>query len=320
MKNLLGILYEHPQWFQPLFAELDKRSIPYEKIHAAKHSWNIAADTVPYAVVLNRLSSSSGERGNGQSLFHGKYYVQWLEEKGVKVINGSKATAIETSKAFQLSLFKQLGLNVPATFIVNHSSQLVEAAQNLRFPVMVKPNIGGAGSGITKFNDIASLETAIALDQIDFGIDNTVQVQEYIPAKGGHIHRVETLNGKFLYAMKVFTSGEQFNLCPAEICQLPEDNESICLTDAGKKGGLKVEAFQPSNEIIAAVEKIAAEAGLDVGGVEYLIDDRDGTHYFYDINALSNFVADAETVVGFDPYVKLVDYLETQLSHSTALI
>jgi hypothetical protein len=39
---------------------------------------------------------------------------------------------------------------------------------------------------------------------------------------------------------------------------------------------------------------------------------RDGCHYYYDINALSNFVADAENVVGFDPWETLVDYLEAR--------
>lgn len=64
--------------------------------------------------------------------------------------------------------------------------------------------------------------------------------------------------------------------------------------------------------IIAQVEKIAQTAGIDVGGIEYLIDDRDGQHYFYDVNALSNFVADAVNVIGFDPWVRLVDYLEVR--------
>ncbi len=62
-------------------------------------------------------------------------------------------------------------------------------------------------------------------------------------------------------------------------------------------------------EIIAQVEEISRAAHLDVGGIEYLVDDRDGKHYFYDINALSNFVADAQNVIGFDPFVRLVDYL-----------
>ena len=54
---------------------------------------------------------------------------------------------------------------------------------------------------------------------------------------------------------------------------------------------------------------LVAAAGLDLGGVEYLVNDRDGRVYYYDINALSNFVTDAVRLVGFDPYAALVDYL-----------
>ena len=79
------------------------------------------------------------------------------------------------------------------------------------------------------------------------------------------------------------------------------------------KKGLRVEAFTPPAEVIAAVERIVAAAKIDVGGIEYLIDDRTGDVLYYDINALSNFVADAVQVVGFDPYARFVDYLETQL-------
>ena len=46
-----------------------------------------------------------------------------------------------------------------------------------------------------------------------------------------------------------------------------------------------------------------------MGGIEYLESERDGRLYFYDINALSNFVADPLRVVGFDPTAKLVDFL-----------
>ena len=28
----IGILYEHPLWFEPLFAELDRRGFPYERV------------------------------------------------------------------------------------------------------------------------------------------------------------------------------------------------------------------------------------------------------------------------------------------------
>ncbi|MDR7417360.1 MAG: hypothetical protein QN178_00445 [Armatimonadota bacterium] len=35
--------------------------------------------------------------------------------------------------------------------------------------------------------------------------------------------------------------------------------------------------------------------------------------YFFDINALSNFVTEAPRVVGFDPFPVFVDYLERRL-------
>ena len=61
-------------------------------------------------------------------------------------------------------------------------------------------------------------------------------------------------------------------------------------------------------------ERIMAAAGIEVGGVEYLIDDRDGTLRYYDVNALSNFVADGRRVIGFDPFERLVDWLEAELT------
>src|SRR5688572_31847543 len=47
----------------------------------------------------------------------------------------------------------------------------------------------------------------------------------------------------------------------------------------------------PYTTLFRSAERIARAARLDVGGIEYLIDDRDGQARFYDINALSNFVA-----------------------------
>ena len=120
------------------------------------------------------------------------------------------------------------------------------------------------------------------------------------------------LGGKFLYAIKVFTTGESFNLCPADICQRSDGVElvrSACPIDAPKTG-LKVEGFTPPAEVIAACERIMQTAQIDVGGIEYMVDDRDGRLAYYDINALSNFVADAVNVVGFDPFKRLVDFLE----------
>lgn len=313
MSKPIGIFYEHPEWFRKLFSTLDSRELAYEKLHAGFHSFNPSDLAARYSVVLNRISSSSYLRGHGQSIFYAKAFIAYLEQAGVPVINGSKATEIETSKALQLLLLQRLGLKYPKTIVVNHVSQILGAAKGLQFPIAVKPNIGGAGAGIIRFDTLAGLEEALESDSIRLGIDETGLVQEFIPARGGHINRVETLNGKFLYAIKVFTTGESFNLCPAEICQVPapqEQSGDLCLTTATKKG-LKVEAFTPPAQVIESVERIVKEAGIDVGGIEYMIDDRNGDVLYYDINALSNFIADAENVIGFDPFKNLVDFIES---------
>ena len=49
-----------------------------------------------------------------------------------------------------------------------------------------------------------------------------------------------------------------------------------------------------------------------------VIDDRDGTPRFYDINAMSNFVADPLNVLGWDPHDRLIDFLEAQLKERQA--
>ena len=62
------------------------------------------------------------------------------------------------------------------------------------------------------------------------------------------------------------------------------------------------------------MERIISASGIEIGGVEYMIDARDGRPCFYDVNALSNFVADAPRVIGFDPFARLADWLEAELA------
>ncbi|QEL13708.1 ATP-grasp domain-containing protein [Limnoglobus roseus] len=307
-----AIYHEHPDWFRPLFAELDRRGIRTAKLDPRSHRYDPAEHECPYSLVFNRMSPSAYLRGGVQGMFYTLGYLAHLDRIGVPVVNGLTAFTIETSKARQLTLLEALKLPYPKSRVINHASQAVEAADGLRFPVVVKANVGGSGAGIVRFDTREDLARAAAENRLDFGVDHTALVQEFTPARGGHIVRVEMLGGKFLYAIKVFTNGDNFNLCPADICQRSDGVElqrSACAVDAPKTG-LKVEAYTPPQEVIDACEEIVHAAQIDVGGIEYMIDDRDGRLVYYDVNALSNFVADAVNVVGFDPFARLVDFLE----------
>lgn len=304
----IAIFYEHPEWFKPLFAELDRRGIAYEQLLAHEHAFDPAERISPYALVFNRMSPSAYLRGHSNAIFYALQYLAYLDAIGANVVNGYPAFRLEMSKARQLDLFERLGLRYPRACVINHPAQALHAARDLSFPIVVKPNIGGSGAKIRRFDNLDELADASAAGEIDLGIDQTALVQEYLPARDGHIVRVEILNGEFLYAIKVYPKPEEgFNLCPADICQ-PISTEA-CPADAVPKLGLKVEGTTPPRQVIENVKRIMGEARIDVGGVEYLVNDRDGQVYYYDVNALSNFVSDAPNIVGFDPFPRLVDYL-----------
>ena len=289
--------------------------MPHVRLDPRGHRYDPSEEASPYALVFNRMSPSAYLRGGVQGLFYTLGFLAHLDRLKVPTVNGLTAFTYETSKARQLTLLRALGLPYPRAVVINHPSQVAPAAEGLRFPVVVKANVGGSGAGIVRFDSPADLSRAAEEGRLDFGVDHTALVQEFVPARGGHITRVETLAGKYLYAIKVFTPGDSFNLCPADICQRSDGVElarSACAVDTPKTG-LTVEAYTPPPEVIAACERIMQAAGIDVGGIEYMADDRDGSLVYYDVNALSNFVADAVNVVGFDPVARLTDYLQQRM-------
>jgi hypothetical protein len=317
----IGIFYEHPHWFKPLFAKLDERVVPYRKLEATHHHFDPASlnGDGDIGLLFNRMSPSAYLRQHSDVIFYTQSYLGHAEQQGLRVINGSKAYRYETSKALQLSLLSTLGLPFPAARVIHNAAHAPAAAEGLRFPIVVKPNIGGSGAGVVRFDTVELLQAAVDRGEVKLGIDETALVQEFIPARGGHIVRVEVLGGKFLYAIKVFLA-DTFDLCPADICRTTDGaelNRAACPADA-PKSGLRVEGYTPPRAVIEDVESITRAAGIEVGGIEYIIDDRDGQLHYYDINALSNFIADGPRVVGFDPFERLVDYLEEQLEKDNA--
>ena len=172
----IGIYYEHQDWFRPLFAELERRGTPHKRIDARQHQYDVAAPSNGLGLLFNRMSPSAYLRGNRHGIFYTLAYLQHLERVGTRVVNGYRAFTVETSKALQLSLLESLGLPYPRARVINHASQALDATRALRFPVVVKANIGGSGAGIVRFDTPEALERAAAAGEIDLGIDETALV------------------------------------------------------------------------------------------------------------------------------------------------
>jgi hypothetical protein len=302
----LAVFYEHPKWFEPLFAALDRRGVDWAAIDIRDHVFDPGEGRAPARVILNRLAMSSFLRQDEHALFYSQAVLDHWQGLGARVINGAGVLAYDTSKARQLSLFRRAGLAIPATRVAHRREDLPGLAAEIGYPVMVKVNVGGSGAGMVRYESAEALLAAIADDMTPRSVDGVMLVQRYVPARDGRVFRCEVLDGRLLYAIALSGAGSTFDLCPADVCMVD-------------KPTITIEAFTPPAKITAAVERIAALAGLDVGGIEYMIDDFDGTARFYDLNALSNFVADPVKVLGFDPHDDLVAYLIGQIAERRSL-
>ncbi|HSI19085.1 MAG TPA: alpha-L-glutamate ligase, partial [Sphingomonas sp.] len=64
----IALFYEHPAWFTPLFAALDRRGIPHLDLKP-EGNWDPSVVTAPAPVVFNRIAMSSFLRADEHPIF-----------------------------------------------------------------------------------------------------------------------------------------------------------------------------------------------------------------------------------------------------------
>lgn len=311
----LVVLYEHPQWQQPLFDALDRRGVSWRPFDLKEATFG-DADLPTAKLYFNQASPSAYLRGNARAVPFALAFLAALEVDGARVINGIGAFRFELSKAVQARALARMGLDHPRTLVFNHVSALARRADEVGFPALLKPDQGGSGARMFKVDSVAEVETLLAEQPELWLPDNLLLLQEYLPhdpATEGII-RMEFVGGELLYAMRVRSDGG-FNLCPSEVCNPEDGGDGVCaIPDAPAPAAAPI--FEPFFDVpaaaVAAGRQICALGGLDVAGVEYL-ETPDGRRVFYDINANSNLRRPVGLAHGFDPFERVVDYLVAQL-------
>ena len=309
----LIVIHEPPEWQKPLFAALERRGVSFAAYDLKRNAFDPAH--LPSArVYFNQASPSAYVRGNTRAVPLALSLMRSLELGGARVLNGSRAFALELSKSAQAALMHTLGIAHPRCLAFNNVAAAL-AQWGDRWPALLKPEQGGSGARMYLLNSGEELARLLR-DQPEVWLpDNLLLLQEYFavdPAKG--IVRMEFLGGELLYAMRVVSHGA-FNLCPSEACNPEGGGESHCEVPAAKP--VKPVEFHPypavPAEAVAAGTRLMAAGGLDVGGIEYL-EAGDGRLVFYDINANSNLRAPIGQAFGFDPFERVVDFLSKAIS------
>ncbi len=313
----LLVIYEHPEWQKPLFEALDRRGVSYATFDLKRGVFG-ERDLPPAKLAFNQASPSAYLRGNTRAVPMGLAYIEALEAMGVPVLNGSRAFRFELSKAAQARAMATAGIDYPRTLAFNHVGALTGRADEIGFPAILKPNQGGSGARMYKVESADEVATILDGDASLWEPDHMMLLQEYLPHDGmaDGVVRMEYLGGELLYAMKVFSSGETFNLCPSEVCN-PIDGEeggACALPALDETPPPRFEPFADvPAEAVAAGSRICALGGLDVAGIEY-IETPDGRRVFYDINANSNLRRPIGEAFGFDPFERVVDFLQARLA------
>jgi glutathione synthase/RimK-type ligase-like ATP-grasp enzyme len=311
----LVVLHEHPEWQKPLFAALARRGVRFEPFDVTRAAFsNVEAPRAP--LYFNQASPSAYLRGNTRAVPLALAYMRTLERQGARVLNGADVFALELSKSVQASLLESLGIATPRSITFNDASALRAHAAAITWPAVLKPDQGGSGARIQVVDSLQEVEDIFRRDPANWLPDNLFLLQEYLPHDPEQgIVRLEFVGGELLYAMRVKTHG-RFNLCPSPVCN-PDDGEGMCELPAHEPVAAPPVEFHPCPEVppeaVATARRIVQAVGLDVGGIEYL-DTTDGRRVFYDINANSNLRPSVAEAFGFDPFERVVDYLEREIA------
>ena len=310
----LVVLYEHPEWQKPLFAALERRGMRFEPFDLKSAAFgNVDALAAP--LYFNQASPSAYVRGNVRAVPLALAYMRTLERLGARVLNGADVFALELSKSAQATLLHTLAIDTPRSITFNDVAALRPRAREMRWPALLKPDQGGSGARIHVVESVDHVAAILDADPSLWLPDNLFLLQELLdhdPEAG--IVRLEFLGGELLYAMRVKTHG-RFNLCPSPVCN-PDEGDGVCAVPAHAPDATTapVEFFAFPEVPGAAVDtatRIVRAARLDVGGIEYL-ETPDGRRVFYDINANSNLRPSVAAAFGFDPFERVVDFLQRE--------
>lgn len=293
MKNKIYVLHENDEWVEPLRKELQAINVPFEEWHLGKRNVD-HLDKPPHGIFYNRMSASSHTRGHRYAPEHTAVVLNWLEKNKRRVINNSRALSLEISKSLQYKELESFGIKTPRTIYCSNKESILKSANIFTKPFITKHNRGGKGLGVRLFNNKKELDSYVSSRDFEPSIDGITLLQDYIDANPRVIKRVEFVNSKFLYTVEVDAS-DGFELCPA----CPEDQGDIpqqqivgdfCPTSGNK---FKIIKNYKKNELIKKYEQFIAANGIEIAGIEYVIDKKDEV-YTYDVNTNTNYNSQAE--------------------------
>ena len=307
----IHIIHENEEWSAPLLRELNALGHPVKNWHLGEGALRLD-ENPPAGVFYNRMSASSHTRGHRYAPELTAGVLAWLEAGGARVLNGSRALALEVSKVAQYAALRRHGIRVPRTVAALGREHIIDAARGFAKGFITKHNRAGKGLGVRFHEDVDALVNYLDGAEFALSVDGITLVQEYIVAPTPHITRVEFIGQEFLYAVRVDTS-EGFELCPAQSCDVGQSvGQSACPVSEGAAEKFAIiEDFD--HPLLDAYRGFMVSQELQVAAFEFIVDG-DGQAYSYDINTNTNYNPGAEARAGRFAMPALARFLGVELA------
>jgi [lysine-biosynthesis-protein LysW]--L-2-aminoadipate ligase len=174
-----------------LFEECERQGIAYDRLDDREAILRFDGRPPEYDAVVARGVAQ-------QRTYH---LVTMLEAWGIPVINPSALLEVCNDKIRTSALLARAGVPQPRLRVAFSAEQAIQAAEELGYPVVVKPPVGSWGRLLAKVNDRDAAEAVFehkeTLGSFHHG---TFYIQEYIE-KGGRDIRAFVVGGETICAI-----------------------------------------------------------------------------------------------------------------------
>jgi len=211
---------------------------------------------------------------------------QTLEGSGLRVINSHSVAEVCSNKLATSIALSRAGVPTPRTFLALSADAVEGAAEELGYPLVLKPFVGSWGRMVTIVKDKATLQALVEYkEELANPIEHMYYLQEYIQRPPRDIRAI--------------VAGDRLVTCVHRYAPSGEWRTNVA------RGGTS-EAFKPDEELKEIVHKASEAVGGGVLGVDAM--ESSSGYVVHEVNNTVEFRG-AQSAVDVDIPKRIVEYV-----------
>jgi [lysine-biosynthesis-protein LysW]---L-2-aminoadipate ligase len=211
---------------------------------------------------------------------------QTLEGSGLRVINSHSVAEVCSNKLATSIALSRAGVPTPRTYLALSSDAVEAAAEELGYPLVLKPFVGSWGRMVAVVKDKATLQALVEYkEELANPIEHMYYLQEYI-------HRPPR-------DIRAIVAGDRLVTCVHRYAPPGEWRTNVA------RGGTS-EAFRPDEELKEIVHKASEAVGGGVLGVDAM--ETSSGYVVHEVNNTVEFRG-AQSAVDVDIPKRIVEYV-----------